>query len=104
MKAMANSSMPSFVQPLPDLLQALRSQNNVSQLLLRPMEEEVVCRTQIQQIRGVLEQLDLIGGYPHLNDVGNGEWRMVPMKEPLLDEPLAFLEDVMDCSIGHPDG
>ncbi len=96
--------MPSFVQPLPDHLQALRSQNNVSQLLLRPLEEEVVCRTQIQQIRGVLEQLDLIGGYPHLNDVGSGEWRIVPMKEPLLDEPLVISEDVMDCSIGHPDG
>jgi hypothetical protein len=26
------------------------------------------------------------------------------LKEPLLDEPLAILEDVMDCSIGHPDG
>jgi hypothetical protein len=52
----------------------------------------------------VLEQLDLVGGYPPLNDVGSGDLSIVPMKEPMLDEPLVISEDVVLCPIGHPIG
>jgi hypothetical protein len=39
--------------PFPDLLEALQSQDNASELLLlHSLEEEVVCRTQIQQTMG----------------------------------------------------
>jgi hypothetical protein len=40
------------------------------QLLLHLPEEEDVCRSQIQQIGGVFEQLDLVGDHGLLNDVG----------------------------------
>jgi hypothetical protein len=38
----------------------------------------------------MLEQLDFIGGHPHLNDVGGGDWHIVPMKESFLDVPLVI--------------
>ncbi len=50
----------------------------------------------------MLEQLDLVGGHLHLNDVGSGDRSIAPMKEPLLDEPFAISEDVVLCPIRHP--
>jgi hypothetical protein len=72
--------------PFPDLLEALQRQYNAGQLLLHPLEDKVVCMSQIQQIGRVLEQLDLFGGHRHLNNVSCGDWSIASMKEPLLDE------------------
>jgi hypothetical protein len=79
---------------IPDLHKALQSQDNASQLLLHPLEEEVVHRSQIQPIERLLEQLDLVNSHRRLNNVGGGDPRIVPMKEPLIYEPLLISEDV----------
>jgi hypothetical protein len=50
----------------------------------------------------VLKQLDLVGGHPHRNDVNCWDQKFVPVKEPFLDQPLIFLENVALCPIGHP--
>jgi hypothetical protein len=92
------------MDPVPDLLEALQNQDNASQLLLHPLKEEVVHRSQIQPIERLLEQLDLVGSHLCLNNVGGRDPRIVPMNEPLLDEPLLVSEDVELCVIGHPHG
>jgi hypothetical protein len=75
------------------------SRDNARQLLLHPLEEEVVHRSQIQPIERLLEQLNLVSSRPRLNNVGGGDPRIVPMKEPLLYEPLLISEDVALCLI-----
>ncbi len=75
------------------------SRDKASQLLLHPLEEEVVHRSQIQPIERLLEQLNLVSRRPRLNNVGGGDPRIVPMKEPLFYEPLLISEDVALCLI-----
>ena len=87
------------VDPIPDLHKALQSQDNASQLLLHPLEEEVVHMSQSQPIERLLEQLNLVGSHTRLNNVGGGDPRIVSMKEPLLYEPLLISEDVALCLI-----
>jgi hypothetical protein len=52
----------------------------------------------------VLKQLDIVGGHPHQHDVGCGDQNFVLVKEPFLDQPLVFLENVALCPIGVPIG
>ncbi len=56
------------VDPIPDLHKALQSQDNTSQLLLHPLEEEVVHMSQIQPIERLLEQLDLVGSHMYTSE------------------------------------
>ncbi len=52
----------------------------------------------------MLKQVDLVDSHPLRNDVGCGDHNFVPVKEPFLNQPLVFLENVVLCPIGPPMG
>ncbi len=68
----------------PRLFQALLDQALASKGLLHFGEQEKVSWRQVQQIRRVLQHLDVVVGDPVFDNGGHVDWRIVPMKPPLL--------------------
>jgi hypothetical protein len=70
--------------PFPDVVDVILGEGKASQLLLHPLEQELVCRRQIRQKGRVLEHLDGGGGKQILHNGGSVNRGIIPVEKPLL--------------------
>jgi hypothetical protein len=113
LKVIVNSSMPMIlVTPSQVFLRLSKVKSDVSQLLLHPPEQEIVCRSQIRQVWRVPQGRDLVSGNSNLH-YGSGLNRSIfPVEKPfpghylwprlpqLLQEEAQVLHDVDGVDLG----